>query len=208
MRHVSSQAHLTADQRSGIMTTPSGGTPVSSVTYMWAWRNSLAEQIQHFQQSAQSVMPNLPNLPTLPALPAIPDYQTHSVVRRVSSLFPQRPASRPSSTPPKEGWWESLTGTSSPLSSAAPPPYNELYPAKEESAEDLETKKNSTVQAAADAAVDIYFAGRESSTAPSSREKVAHVVTMPVVGEGKDRIRRIELREDRKLFFFWVCHYQ
>ena len=211
MRHVSSQAKLTTDQRNGIMTTPSDGTPVSSATYMWAWRNSLAEQIQHFQQSAQWVMPNLPGLPNLPALSAIPDYQTHSVVRRVSSLFPQRPASRPGSTPPKEGWWESLTGTSSPPSSAAPPAYNELFPAKEESAEDLETKKSSTIQAAADAAADLYFDGRQSSIAAASREQVRDEVTKPHVGGNKNsvrQIRRIELREDRKLFFFWVCHHR
>lgn len=179
--------------------------PMSPAAYMWAWRNSLAAQIHHFQESTQWAMPNLPTLPTLPALP---DYQTHPMVRRVSSLFPQRPASRQGNSPIREGWWESLTGSASPSVPAAPPSYSELYPGQAEREDDIMTKKASTMQAAADAAGDLYFGAKETRSKMGSKPMLQ--TTSPAAPttrhSQKDRIQRVELSRDRKLFLFWVSN--
>jgi hypothetical protein len=130
--------------------------------FMMAWRDHIAAQIHQFQESAHWTLPNLPTLPTLPALP---DYQAYPMVRRVSSLFPQRPASRPTTAPgSKEGWWETLTGSASP---SAPPAYNELYPERI-TEEEFRVKKASAMQAAADAALDQHYEGQSRSYPDSS----------------------------------------
>lgn len=168
--------------------------PVTPVAYMMAWRNSLAAQINHFQESAQWTMPNLP---TLPALPPIPDYQDYSMVRRVSSLFPQRSASRPGSgSVGKEGWWETLTGSPNSIP-GAPPAYNELYPHKEATDEDYSVKKSGVVLAVAEAAADLHLS-QQDTAGPSTRVEPARLY------DGKV-IKRVELKQDRRLFFFWVC---
>ena len=129
--------------------------------FMMAWRDHIAAQIHQFQESAHWTLPNLPTLPTLP----VPDYQAYPMVRRVSSLFPQRPTSHPTTAPgSKEGWWETLTGSSSP---SAPPAYNELYPERI-AEEKFGVKKASTLQAAADAALDQHFESQSSSHADAS----------------------------------------
>ncbi len=146
--------------------------------FMMAWRDHIAAQIHQFQESAHWTMPNLP---TLPALPTLPDYQAYPMVRRVSSLFPQRPTSRPGTAPgSREGWWETLTGSSSP---SAPPAYNELYP-EPMAEEDLGVKKASALQAAADAALDHHF--EETSATEGS-----------LTGG-------VQVRQDRKQFYIWV----
>ena len=175
-----------------------GDKPVTPMAYMMAWRDSLAAQIHQFQESAQWTMPNLP---TLPALPPIPDYQDYSMVRRVSSLFPQRPTSRPApGSVSKEGWWEALTGSPSPSAPSAPPAYNELFPHKEETDEDYSIKKRGALLAAAEAAADLHLSQQEVTAGPSTRvEPLRMYDGMP--------IQRVELKQDRKLFFFWVCHF-
>ncbi len=121
---------------------------ISPAHYMSAWRDSLAAQILQFQESASWAMPNL----NLPALPNLPDYQAYPMVRRVSFLFPQRPA--PS---------DSLAGVG-PASPMAPPAYNELSPKKAEKSkdDDLSINKASASRAAADAALDHHFGTVES----------------------------------------------
>jgi hypothetical protein len=169
--------------------------PVTPVAHMMAWRNSLAAQINQFQESAQWTMPYLP---TLPALPPIPDYQDYSMVRRVSSLFPQRPISSPGSgSVGKEGWWETLTGSPSPASSA-PPRYDELYPRKEETDKDYSVKKRGALLAAAEAAADLHLSQQDIVAGTSTRVEPIRLY------DGKV-IKRVELKQDRKLFFFWVC---
>jgi hypothetical protein len=172
---------------------------------MMAWRNSLATQINQFQESAQWAMPNLPNLGALPALPNLPDYQGNPMVRRVSSLFPQRPASR-QTNPAKEGWWESLTGSSSPPATADPPAYNELFP-NQETQDSYALKKISAVQAAADAAADLHFEAQipqGSSLGGSSSRALAAVPEDQRTSLQGRHIQRVELSRDRKLFFFWI----
>lgn len=173
-----------------------GDKPVTPLAYMVAWRDSLAAQINQFQESAQRT---LPNLPTLPTLPPIPDYQEYSMVRRVSSLFPQRPTSRPpSGSVSKEGWWETLTGSPNSSAPSAPPAYNELFPHTEETDEDYSIKKRGTLLAAAEAAADLHLSHQEVIAGSSTRVESVRMY------DGKP-IKRVELKQDRKLFFFWVC---
>jgi hypothetical protein len=175
----------------------SEATPaVAPSAYMLAWRDHLVAQLQQFNESAQSVMPNLATLNG--PLAALQDYQAYPMVRRVSALFPQRPSLR-QQPGHREGWWEALTGSSSPAPSS-PPAYGDLYPEeKDGNAEDWSVKKASTLQAAADAAADLHFeqqsAGTRSEASSSSK---------PVILASRP-IERIELSRDRKLFFFWVC---
>jgi hypothetical protein len=170
-----------------------GDKPVTPMAYMMAWRNSLAAQINQFHESTQWTMPNLP---TLPALPPIPDYQDYSMVRRVSSLFPQRPTSRPSDPVSKEGWWETLTGSPSPVANA-PPAYNELYPHNKGTNEDYSMKKRGVLLAAVEAAADLHLSQQEAVAGPSTRVEPIRMY------DGKP-IKRVEFRQDQKLFFFWV----
>lgn len=184
-------------QRNALGDPPEAGVedkPGTPLAYMMAWRNSLATQINQFQESAQWTMPNLP---TLPALPPIPDYQDYAMVRRVSSLFPQRPTSRPDSgSVSKEGWWETLTGSPN-AAPIAPPPYNELYPHKEETDEDYSVKKRSTLLAAVEAAADLHLNQQEVVAGSSTPMETVRMY------DGKP-VKRVELKQDRKLFFFWV----
>jgi hypothetical protein len=173
--------------------------------FMMAWRDHIAAQINQFQESAHWTLPNLPTLPTLPTLP---DYQAYPMVRRVSSLFPQRPGSRPTTAPgSKEGWWETLTGSSSPL---APPAYNELYPERI-TEEDFGVKKALAVQAAADTALDQHFERLSSSHAEASGSGHPTDRDATTTNSGglalKSRtvvIDRPLFGSDRKTYYLWV----
>ncbi|RMZ75129.1 hypothetical protein DV737_g5455, partial [Chaetothyriales sp. CBS 132003] len=136
--------------------------------FMLAWRDHLVAQLQQFNESAQSVMPSLTTLNG--PLQALQEYQAYPMVRRVSSLFPQMPSSWQNAGGPKEGWWETLTGSSSPVSTvppteaSAPPAYGDLYPEGEEeegdkdaSDRDWGAKKQSAVQAVVDLMADQHF---------------------------------------------------
>jgi hypothetical protein len=86
-------------------------TDVSApVTSMYAWRDALAAQIQHFQTSVHAHMPQFPL--QLPPLPNVPEQSL--LGRRINSLM----ASRTLSPPPR--------------ADACPPPpaYSELFPEK------------------------------------------------------------------------------
>jgi len=173
--------------------------------FMMAWRDHIAAQINQFQESAHWT---LPNLPTLPALPTLPDYQAHPMVRRVSSLFPQRPGSRPATaTGSKEGWWETLTGSSSP---SAPPAYNELYPERI-TEEEFGIKKASTMQAAADAALDQHFESQSSSHAQASgsrqgddREAATSQSKGVALSSRHMTVDRTAFGSDRKAYYLWM----
>lgn len=180
-----------------------------SFSALVAWRNQLATQINQFQQSVGRAFPNLPALPPMPALP---DYQVHPMMRRITNLVPHRPT-----TPwtAKEGWWDLLTGNSSP-NNTEPPAYEELYPHKEESEEDLDAKKSSLFQAAADAAVDQHFEALESRASSSKPKSVKEEIKDIRIGrktislEQQEQLRQQQaqrmkgLGNDRNLYFFWV----
>ncbi|KIW39054.1 uncharacterized protein PV06_08868 [Exophiala oligosperma] len=160
--------------------------------YMMAWRDHLVAQLHQFNESAQSLMPSLEG-----HLAALQDYQAYPMVRRVSSLFPQRPSSRQQNGQ-REGWWETLTGTSSPTPSS-PPAYGDLYPDDGGSAEDWSLKKSSALQAATDAAADLHFEGQSTSQhAEASGSALNSTIPM------RKAVERVELSRDRKLFFFWI----
>lgn len=171
--------------------------------WMMAWRDHIATQIKDFQESAHWTIPNLPNMPALPTLPTLPDYQTYPMVRRVSSLFPQRPASRSSTVPgSKEGWWETLTGSASP---ASPPAYNELYP-EPTVKDDYSLKKASALQAVADATLDQHYENESSSERHASSSTA---VRYPPSSQSGSNVKvrsfgNVHLQTDRRAFYFWV----
>lgn len=161
----------------------------SPSAFMLAWRDHLVNQLHQFNESAQSVMPSLAGFNG--PLQALQDYQTNTMVRRVSSFFPQRPSSRQ-----REGWWETLTGASAPATSS-PPAYGDLYPEQAATQEDWSVKKSSAMQAAADAIADSHFEGQSVHEGKSTKGQRDALLT-------RKPIERIELSRDRKLFFFWI----
>ncbi|ODH21237.1 hypothetical protein ACO22_05693 [Paracoccidioides brasiliensis] len=173
---------------------------------LMAWRDQLAAQIHQFQQSVNWTFPNLPALPPMPTLP---DYQTYPMMRRITSLVPQRPTTSWSTTVVRDSW-DRLTGNSS------PPAYEDLYPA-EETKEEYGIKKSSMVQAAADAAVDQHFEafseGEVSSSSSVSTQKDIGDVRIGRTNlprEQQEQLRQAHarkmkrLRSDRNLFFIWI----
>ena len=175
---------------------------LSPAAAMTAWRDHLAAQIQHFHQSVNWTLPNLP-IPTLPPMPNLPDYQNAAMIRRFSSLVPQRLPRPTGSGPPdtKEGeyrWWELLTGTAT-----SPPPYEEIYPAN--SQEDLDRKTASAARAAAEAADDEKCSAEfdmpqeKTATRSGGSRTKQHRETRSA---HEEKVKR--LRSDRKLFFIWV----
>ena len=184
---------------------------LSPAIAMAAWRDQLAVQIQHFQHSVNWTLPNL-QIPTLPPMPNLPDYQTYPMVRRISSLVPQR-ASRPGTSSSgnrdvKESdyrWWDILTGTAS-----SPPAYEEIYP--ESDLRDLEKKRASAARATTDALLDHKCATNfdqvdaESSFVVGTMADREILPTKEQQGQStSDHARKVKrLRSDRKLFFIWV----
>ncbi|KAI2011115.1 SPT3 Dosage dependent suppressor of Ty-induced promoter mutations-like protein [Ophidiomyces ophidiicola] len=187
------------------------GRTFSAPAALLAWRNHLAGQINHFQQSVNRVFPNLPALPPMPTLP---DYQTHPMIQRISSLVPHRPTTSWSTNIMKDSW-DRLTGNSS------PPAYEELYPGGR-TEEDHEVKKSSIVEAAIDAVLDRHFEEqpKATSSAPplSFSASINDEVELGDVRIGRKSISRHQQEQLRKahalkmkkinsdwnLFCFWI----
>ena len=175
---------------------------------MTAWRDQLAAQIQHFHQSVNWTLPNL-QIPTLPPMPQLPDYRADAMVRRFSSLVPQRQSSLTTSprgsTENKENdyrWWELLTGTT-----PSPPPYEEIYPTPSQEAYDVKTE--SAARAAADALADEKCNLELQSAGTCTLGDVGHTqaaITSQYHEHLRDaHARKVKrLRSDRNLFFIWV----
>lgn len=216
----SSVHHDAAPLQTPEPTAPEGDArPFSPPAALVAWRNQLQAQINQFQQSVANAFPNLPNLPALPPMPALPDYQAHPMMRRITNLVPHRPTS---SRGAKEGWWDMLTGNSSPGSPGTTelPSYEELYPHKEDEDEEVtRAKKNSMLQAAADAALDEHFetqTAQASSSRSTGQQERAEIKDIRIGRNVISREQQKHLREqqarrmkglasDRNLYFFWVC---
>ena len=137
---------------------PAGNDRFLAAATAWsAWRDQLATQVQQLQQSMHRTLPNLP-MPTLPPMPNLPDYQDYPMMRRISSLVPQRyPLFAPRDSKDSEyHWWELLRGTTAPplfaprdskdndyhwwellRGTTAPPPYEELYPHEMQHSSDI-----------------------------------------------------------------------
>ncbi|EGC43438.1 ankyrin repeat protein [Histoplasma capsulatum var. duboisii H88] len=182
------------------------GSNVSSPARLIAWRNQLAAQINQFQQNVNWAFPNLPALPPMPTLP---DYQTYPMMRRITSLVPQRPTTSWPTTVVKDSW-DRLTGNSS------PPAYEDLYPV-DKTEEDYDLKKSSMVQAARDAAVDQHFemisegeASSASSISSPSDIGDVRIGRANIPHEQQEQLRQAHarkmkrIRSDRNLFFIWI----
>ena len=194
---------------------PSHGNLASTTPFlalnpaMSAWRDQISAQIQQFQQTVHRTLPTL-QLPALPPIPNLPDYQAYPVVRRISSLVPQR-ISRPGAANGSSGtakvadyhWWELLTGATS-----SPPAYNEIYP--ENTQPDLSEKEASVLRAAGDAYIDKKceenFDQAKSSSAFETANLESSLLT-PKQLRSAHAMKVKRLRKDRNLFFIWVSQH-
>ncbi|KAL9101530.1 MAG: hypothetical protein Q9163_003226 [Psora crenata] len=168
---------------------------------MSAWRDQISAQIQQLQQSVHRALPPIPNLP---------DYQAYPVVRRISSLVPQRnprvDATDTSNVKFKEAdyrWWELITGTVS-----SPPAYEEIYP--QEKQEHVVPKTIPASRKMREAVVDqkcetVYGQSESASimsTVYMSRNRLTKAQQQELRNAHARKVKR--LRSDRTLFFFWV----
>ena len=203
----------------------------SAAAAMAAWRDHLAAQINHFQNSVNWTLPNL----QIPALPPLPDYGDHPMVRRISAFVPQRgsfggtfgkplfpgygstspsPTTGPQqSQEGKERWWDLLGGRNASL----PPPYEEIYPEGKSARQHVDDKKCGILGVAAETIVDLKFEQldakrNESMSSGTLNVNLAEASRIALVGHGKqsssegpEAIRIKRLRSDRRLFMIWVC---
>ena len=175
---------------------------------LFAWRAQLSAQIQQLQQSVHRTLPNL-QIPALPPIPNLPDYQTNPVVRRLSSLVPQRiatPLSDNGADPAKVAdyhWWELLTGAAS-----SPPAYEEIYPGKAQQV--IENQNRSALLAAGEALVDQKCTDTFDQAESSSIMDTVKLGSTTLTRQQRERLRVAHankvkrLRSDRNLFFIWV----
>ncbi|KAK3704065.1 SPT3 Dosage dependent suppressor of Ty-induced promoter mutations-like protein [Vermiconidia calcicola] len=151
---------------------------------MVAWRDSLAAQIYHFQQSVHSSMSCF----QLPALPPLPNYHGNEMVRRLSALvsarYPTRAAAavhvvseqnHQQSHQPMS-FWDMFSSASS-SSSVLPPPYSELFPEEAATGSDAASKKAAATAVGVDAVADekrmvIFDRASELGSAASVSESV------------------------------------
>ncbi|KAK8169409.1 hypothetical protein IWX90DRAFT_485361 [Phyllosticta citrichinensis] len=180
------------------------------------WRQNLSAQFHNLQQNMHWNMPQL-QLPALPQFPNIPGYQGHPVMQRISSLVPHRNSPRSSSSstsdetarPWTESKWRDLFSSSS-----SPPAYDEIYP--ENKTRDLDIKKRSVAQAAADHLLDqaceAELEGAQESEESSTGNSVPKVEfgKKTLTKKQQKRVRRAhahkmkQMRSDRNLFFVWI----
>lgn len=188
---------------------PAGNDRFLAAATAWsAWRDQIATQVQQLQQSMHRTLPNLP-MPTLPPMPNLPDYQDYPMMRRISSLVPQRNPlfAQKDSKDNDYHWWELLRGTT------APPPYEELYPpditkdfARSSSGNAVLNENPSTGFkhgcSGKSSMIEKFGIGRSSITVQQREELMTAHAT---------KVRR--LQNDRHLFFLWVmllepnCHF-
>jgi hypothetical protein len=190
---------------------PAGGL-ASPTAAMTAFRDQLGAHIQHLQQTMHLNFPNLPQMPRLDMMPNLPDYQaylpTTPMVRRISGLVG---GNRPEGSKEQDyRWWDLFSGTIP----AAPPAYEEIFPEG-----DVDAKRASATQAAADAVADNkcaeLFDQAESSTSAQKKPVVLNTVRIgqkhTITREQQDQLRLAHaekvkrLSRDRNLFFIWVC---
>ena len=205
MRARSRRSSLkTEDQDSSDMTQTSlnpNASQLATQSALTAWRDQLSMQIQQFQQTVHRALPPLPNLP---------DYQDYPVVRRISSLVPQRNTQLVSETERRNHaketdyhWWELLTGVAS-----SPPAYEDIFPDK--SQEDSTKKKAPIMQAAGEAFMDQKCEEMFDHAGSSSVMETVRIGSRGLTQQQQDRLRSAHaqkikrLRSDRNLFFIWV----
>ena len=203
-----------ADEKDPVLELPgvtTAGGLASPTAAMTAFRDQLSAQIQHLQQTMHLNLPNLPQMPRFDMMPTLPDYQaylpTAPMVRRISNLVGNN---RPDGTKEQDyRWWDLFSGTIP----APPPAYDDIFPQG-----DIDTKRASATQAAADAVADNkcaqIFDQAESSTSaqkPVLLDTVRIGQKHTITREQQDQLRLAHaekvkrLSRDRNLFFIWVC---
>lgn len=201
--------------KDGTSDDPAGNDHFLAAATAWsAWRDQIATQVQQLQQSMHRTLPNLP-MPTLPPMPNLPDYQDYPMMRRISSLVPQRyPLFAPRDSKDNDyHWWELLRGTT------APPPYEQLYPHEMQHPSDItkdfarSSPGNAVVTenpsiafkhgcSGNSSVIENFGIGGPSLTAQQREELMTAHAT---------KVRR--LQNDRHLLFLWVmlldpfCHF-
>lgn len=185
------------------------GTPAAIPTFLYPALAAVRDQWNAHQWMRLNFS-NLPQMPTMlqmPHMPRLDRMPTLPDVRRFSNLVTP---TRPQSGEQEYGWWEILSGVP-----AAPPAYEEIFPQGE-----VETKRASATQAAADAVADTkcaeLFDHADSPTSASVQKKPIVLSTVrigqkhTVTKEQQDQLRLAyaekvkRLRSDRNLFFFWI----
>jgi len=182
---------------------------------MAAWRDSLASQINQFQQNMHLHFPNF----QLPALPPIPDYQPQAMVRRISSLMPHRMPSRTGSranepaaatTGADPSWrdWFSTQAAVPPPASSPPPAYEEIYPDRDEKPP-ADAKKMPELTAITEAVLDQKCAEFDKTEIESDSSVVARIKNLSnqmssVTVQPARQPRAMRFSEDRALFVFWI----
>ena len=165
----------------GITATAGLASPTAAMT---AFRDQLSAQIQHLQQAMHLNLPNLPQMPTLPNYqPYLP---TTPMVRRISNLVGNN---QPDNTRKQDyRWWDLFQSTVP----AAPPAYDDIFPQS-----DVDTKRASAAQAAADTVADNkcaeMFDQAESSTMAQKRSMKLETVRIgqkhTITREQQDQLR-------------------
>ncbi|KAF7544959.1 hypothetical protein G7046_g9671 [Stylonectria norvegica] len=196
-----------------------------------ALKDQFQQQIHQFQQSMALHFQNLPHfpqmqMPTFPGMPMLPGYQAYlqqaPFMRRVTQMMPGMTGPP---TPNTEGdeapkidnsWWGALPTKTG--DTVMPPAYEDIYPQQQ-----LDTKQESAVLAAADAEADIkcaslYDQGSTSATveikAQTSKTHMSNTLTIgrknAITKEQQEQFLRAreeklkKLSSDRNLFFIWI----
>lgn len=185
--------------------------PPISPAAIFNWGNQLAAQIHQFQQNVNW------NFPTfqLPPMPNLPDYQTHPMVRRISSLVPHRIPQRNDSssseaTIVEEPGWRNYI----PFSAPSPPPsYDHLYPARGEDS-DVVKKLNTMAETLLDqktVEVDTTIGEASSSVMRTKMETLdIRIGKKPLSKEKQEELREAHAQQlkktpkDNNLWFFWL----
>lgn len=184
---------------------PSSGYHVGNERFIaamaaWSvWRDQLSNQVQQLQQTVHRTFPNLPT-PTFPPIPNLPGYQDITVVRLLLGLVPQLnlPSIARDSKDHDYHWWELLKG------STAPPPYEELYPC--DKTWDGGVADASAMHANVNTHPDLRCSGgyiQESFDITGiGNKRMTSQERRSIISAHEMKVKR--LRNDRKLFFFWV----
>jgi hypothetical protein len=155
-------------------------TDVSSpIASMYAWRDALAAQIQHFQSSVQAHMPQFPV--QLPPLPTVPEDTL--LGRRINSLIPGRTSSPPPSAE----------------SCPPPPSYSELFPEKS-----LPPKSNANEQEDGGRAVDVQ--AEEKSSVDAEKQSTFVMKSKPAASSEYKLQSRISELADTPAWL-WVSRH-
>ena len=176
-------------------------TPNAAIS---AWKDHFSAQFQQIQQSVHRTLPAL-------QIPTIPDYQTYPVVRRISSLVPQRNSrhdtSNGSSKLAKEvdyRWWELFSGAA-----PSPPAYEEIFPNNAQ--RDMSDKRAAILRTAGDAFMDLKNEGRlDHEESSISIMETVNLGSCNLTKQQREQLRAAhamkvkKLKSDRNLFFIWV----